>query len=134
VGQGNWQGQLATNKQNYLNDFVTRPEFTSKPAFSLGVSAATYVDALFANSGVTPTAAERSAAISAYGSGDTALRAAALRSVIESGSVFNAAFNPAFVLMEYFGYSGATLTMRLMKLQRLRLLAGETKFVQPARR
>ena len=104
VGQGNWQAQLATNKQNYLNDFVTRTEFTSKPSFAPGVSAATYVDALFANSGVTPTTAERNAAISAYGSGDTAGRAAALKSVIESGSVFNAAFNPAFVLMEYFGY------------------------------
>ena len=104
VGQGNWQGQLAVNKQNYLNDFVTRTEFTSKPSFAIGVAAATYVDALFANSGVVPTASERNAAISAYGSGDTAGRAAALRSVIESGSVFNAAFNPAFVLMEYFGY------------------------------
>lgn len=104
VGQGNWQAQLAVNKQTYLNDFVTRSEFTSKPSFALGVSAATFVDALFANSGVTPTPAERNAAISAYGSGDTAGRAAALRSVIESGSVFNAAFNPAFVLMEYYGY------------------------------
>lgn len=104
VGQGNWQAQLATNKQNYLNDFVTRSEFTSKPSFALGVPAATYVDALFANSGVTPTMAERDAALSAYGSGNTAGRAAALSSVIESGSVFNAAFNPAFVLMEYFGY------------------------------
>lgn len=104
VGQGNWQGQLATNKQTYLNDFVTRTEFTSKPSFAPGVPAATYVDALFANSSVTPSAAERNAALAAYGSGDTAGRAAALRSVIESGSVFNAAFNPAFVLMEYFGY------------------------------
>lgn len=104
VGQGNWQAQLAVNKQNYLNDFVTRTEFTSKPSFAQGVSATTYVDALFADSGVTPTAAERNAAISAYGSGDTAGRTAALKSVIESGSVFNAAYNPAFVLMEYFGY------------------------------
>lgn len=104
VGQGNWQAQLAVNKQNYLNDFVTRTEFTAKPSFAQGVPAATYVDALFANSGVTPTTAERNAAISAYGSGDTAGRTAALKSVIESGSVFNAAFNPAFVLMEYFGY------------------------------
>jgi len=104
VGQGNWQAQLAVNKQNYLNDFVTRTEFTARPSFAQGVPAATYVDALFANSGVTPTTAERNAAISAYGSGDTAGRTAALKSVIESGSVFNAAFNPAFVLMEYFGY------------------------------
>ena len=104
VGQGNWQDQLNTNKQNYLVDFVTRPEFTSKPSFAPGVSAATYVDALFANSGATPTTAERNAAISAYGSGDTAGRAAALKSVIEGGSVFNKLYNDAFVLMQYYGY------------------------------
>ena len=38
------------------------------------------------------------------GSGDTAGRAAALRSVIESGSVFNRMYNDAFVLMQYFGF------------------------------
>ena len=38
------------------------------------------------------------------GSGDTAGRAAALKSVIESGSVFNKQFNPAFILMQYYGY------------------------------
>lgn len=104
VGQGDWQTQLNTNKQNYLNDFVSRSEFTSKPSFAPGVPAATYVDALFANSGATPTAAERNAAITAYGSGDTAGRAAALKSVIESGSVYNKIYNDAFVLMQYFGY------------------------------
>src|SRR4029434_7196862 len=34
VGQGNWQAQLAVNKQNYLNKFVTRTEFSSKTAIS----------------------------------------------------------------------------------------------------
>jgi hypothetical protein len=62
------------------------------------------VNKLFTNSGVTPTTAETNAAISAYGSGNTAGRAAALRSVIESGSVFNKMYNDAFVLMQYFGY------------------------------
>ena len=104
VGQGDWQNQLNTNKQNYLNDFVTRAEFTSIPSFAPGVSAATYVDALFSNSGATPTTTERNAAISAYGSGNTAGRSAALKSVIESGSVFNAQYNSAFVLMQYYGY------------------------------
>jgi hypothetical protein len=104
VGQGNWQAQLAANKQAYLQDFVSRSEFTSKPSFAPGVAAGTYVDALFANSGVTPTTAERDAAISAYGSGDTAGRANALSSVIESGSVFNKLYNDSFVLMQYFGY------------------------------
>jgi hypothetical protein len=53
---------------------------------------------------VTPTATERNAAISAYGAGDTAGRAAALRSVADSNSVFQKQYNPAFVLMEYYGY------------------------------
>ena len=104
VGQGNWQAQLDANLQAYLQDFVTRTEFTSQPPFAIGVPAATYVDALFANSGATPTAAERSAAISAYGSGDTTGRANALKSVINSGSVFNKLYNDSFVLMQYFGY------------------------------
>jgi hypothetical protein len=104
VGQGNWQAQLDANKQAYLQDFVSRIEFTSQASFAQSVLAATYVDALFANSGVTPTAAERNAAISAYGSGDAAGRVAALQSVIESGSVFNKLYNDSFVLMEYFGY------------------------------
>ena len=104
VGQGNWQAQLDANKQAFLQDFVSRPEFTSQASFAPGVAAGTYVDALFANSSVTPTSSERSAAISAYGSGNTAGRAAALKSVIESGSVFNKLYNDSFVLMQYFGY------------------------------
>jgi len=104
VGQGNWQAQLDANLQAYLQDFVTRTEFTSQASFAVGVPASTYVDALFANSGAVPTAAERSAAISAYGSGDTAGRANALKSVINTGSVFNKLYNDSFVLMQYFGY------------------------------
>src|SRR5205807_4469871 len=72
--------------------------------FAPGAPAATYVDKLFANAGASPTASERNAAISAYGGGNTAGRVAALRSVIESGSVFNAQYNSAFVLMQYYGY------------------------------
>jgi hypothetical protein len=54
--------------------------------------------------GVTPTTTERNAAITAYGSGDTAGRAAALRKVADSDSVYRQQYNPAFVLMEYYGY------------------------------
>ena len=35
---------------------------------------------------------------------NTAGRARALRSVAVSGSVYNKLYNPAFVLMQYFGY------------------------------
>jgi Calx-beta domain len=102
VGQGNWQQQLEANKQNYLLDFVSRPEYVAQ--FPQGMAASDYVSKLFSNAGATPSSAETSDAVSKYGSGDTAGRAAALRSVIESGSVFNAEYNPAFVLMQYFGY------------------------------
>jgi hypothetical protein len=93
---------LEANRQKYLEEFVSRSEFVA--VFPAGTPAATYVDTMFANAGVTPTPAERTAAINAYGAGDTAGRAAALKSVADSDSVFAAQYNPAFVLMQYFGY------------------------------
>jgi hypothetical protein len=102
IGQPGADAKLEQNIQNYFQEFVQRPEFVTR--FPVGTPAATYVDGLFANATVTPTTAERNAAISAYGAGDTAGRAAALRSVADSNSVFQKQYNPAFVLMEYYGY------------------------------
>ncbi|HEX8687445.1 MAG TPA: hypothetical protein VF654_13135, partial [Pyrinomonadaceae bacterium] len=78
------------------------PEFVAAQPESL--QAGEFVDRLFANAGTTPTAAEREAAVSAFGAGGNAGRAAALRSVAESKSVFDRQFNSSFVLMQYFGY------------------------------
>ncbi|HUS11906.1 MAG TPA: Calx-beta domain-containing protein [Pyrinomonadaceae bacterium] len=102
VGSSGWEAVLEANRQAFLEEFVTRPEFIS--VLPQGIAGATYVDTLFLNSGVIPTANERQAAINAYGSGNTLGRAAALKSVIETDSVYNAQYNPAFVLMQYFGY------------------------------
>lgn len=102
VGQPGADTRLEQNIQMFFREFVQRPEFVTP--FPMGTAAATYVDTLFANATVTPTTAERNAAISAYGSGDTAGRAAALRSVSDSNSMFQKQYNPAFVLMEYYGY------------------------------
>ncbi len=102
VGNNGWQALLAANRVAFLEEFVTRPEFIS--VLPQGMAATTYVDTLFFNSGVVPTGNERLDAINAYGNGNTVGRAAALRSVIESDSVFNRQYNSAFVLMEYFGY------------------------------
>ena len=102
VGQTGWEARLEQNTQAFFQEFVQRVEFVSR--FPNGTPAATYVDTLFANATVTPTTAERNAAITAYGSGDTSGRAAALRSIAESNSVFQKQYNPAFVLMEYYGY------------------------------
>jgi hypothetical protein len=105
VGQGNWQGQLAANKASYLQNVVSRSAFTSQAKFAPGVSASTFVNGLFENVGAAnPPAADVNAAVAAYGSGDTAGRAAAMQSVIESGSGYNAMYNQAFVQMQYFGY------------------------------
>jgi hypothetical protein len=68
------------------------------------MGAAAYVDKLLSNAGATPSTAERDAAISAYGSGDTAGRAAALKSLAASDAVFIVLYNPSFVLMQYYGY------------------------------
>jgi hypothetical protein len=101
VGQPGSEMVLEANKQRYAEQFVQRPNFQTAHGSQ---TAAQYVDSLFANAGVTPTTQERDAAISAFGSGGTAGQAAALRSVVESGSVYNKLYNPAFVLMQYFGY------------------------------
>ena len=102
VGNTGWEALLEANRQAFLQEFVSRPEFVSN--FPQGVNAFTYVDTLFANEGVIPTANERQAAVNAYGTGNTLGRAAALKSVIESDTVFITQYNPAFVLMQYFGY------------------------------
>ena len=59
---------------------------------------------LFARGGVVPSAAERAAAIAAFGSGGSEGRALALRNMVQSRSIYNQQYNPALVLMQYFGY------------------------------
>ncbi|HEX8560970.1 MAG TPA: Calx-beta domain-containing protein [Pyrinomonadaceae bacterium] len=102
VGQPGFRERLEENRQRYLEDFVTRSQFTAE--FPATMTAAQFVDKLYANAGVTPSPGERSAAIAAYGAGDAAGRAAALKAVADSDSVYNALYNPSFVLMQYFGY------------------------------
>jgi subtilisin family serine protease len=106
VGVGNWEQQLETNKQNFATSFVTRSRFTM--AFPISQSPAQFVDALFANAGVTPTASERTAAINEFGGAgtiaDAAARGRALRRVADHSLLKTQEFNRAFVLMQYFGY------------------------------
>jgi hypothetical protein len=103
VGQGNWQQQLSDNTLNFARAWVQRPEVLAVLP-DTGTLPDQYVDKLFTNSEVTPTASERSAAITAFGAGGVDGRAQALLSVTASGSVFNKQYNPAFVLMQYLGY------------------------------
>jgi hypothetical protein len=69
---------------------------------------AQFVDALFLNAGVTPSAADRTAAINEFGGAanttDAPGRARALRRVAEHPTLQANEFNRAFVLMQFFGY------------------------------
>jgi hypothetical protein len=103
VGQGNWAQQLSDNTLNFARAWVQRSEVLAVLP-DTGTLPDQYVDKLFTNSEVTPTASERNAAITAFGAGGVEGRARALLSVTASGSVFNKQYNPAFVLTQYLGY------------------------------
>ncbi|MFN2416929.1 MAG: DUF4214 domain-containing protein [Pyrinomonadaceae bacterium] len=106
VGQPNWEAQLEANKQAFALKFVQRAEFVARHPTSL--TPAQFVDTLYANAGVAPSAADRQAAVAEFGgasnTSDAAARARALRRVAETAALVQAEFNRAFVLMQYFGY------------------------------
>jgi hypothetical protein len=102
VGQSGADQQLENNKQAYATDVVNSAAFVSR--FPTTLNADQYVDSLTLSAMVTLTATERQAAISAFGSGGTSGRVAALRSFVDSASLINAETNPAFVLLQYYGY------------------------------
>ena len=106
VGQGGWQTVLEGNKQAFTFDFVQRPRFAL--GYPIWMTPVQFVDALFANAGVTPSALERESAIGEFNgagsSSDNAARSRALRRVAENSTLAQQEFNRAFVLMEYFGY------------------------------
>ena len=100
VNSPGWEDQLEQNKQAFTDAWVSRTEF--KAAYD-AVTDAQYVDTLFANAGVTPDQAERDALVGGL-DGGTETRATALRKVAESRAVSEKEFDPAFVLMQYYGY------------------------------
>jgi Calx-beta domain/Bacterial pre-peptidase C-terminal domain len=106
VGQPGWEQLLENNKNLFAADFVVRQRFTD--AYPTTRTPEQFVDALFTNAGVVPTATERMAAIGEFGgatnSADPAARGRALRRVAEHPTLGQQEFNKAFVLMQYLGY------------------------------
>jgi aldose sugar dehydrogenase len=100
VGQGNWQQQLDANKQAFADEWVARPAF--KSAYD-SLSNLDFVNALYANAGVTPQTSERDALVAALNS-NAKTRSQVLLDVANNTAFAQQEFNPAFVLMEYFGY------------------------------
>lgn len=105
-GQPGFDAQLEANKVAYFAYTVARPEFVSR--FPTAQTPAQFVDALYANAGVTPSATERTNAINEFGgasdTSDQAARARVLRRVAENTTFAQNEMNKAFVTMEYFGY------------------------------
>jgi hypothetical protein len=97
-----WEALIESNKQAYTQAFVARSEFVA--LYPTALTAAQYVDALYTTAALTPSAAQRQAAITAFGGGGVAGRAAALRAVVDNQTLKDREFRPAFVLMQYFGY------------------------------
>lgn len=106
VNSPGWEQVLENNKVAFILQFVQRPRFAI--AFPTSLTPAQFVDMLFVNAGVTPSASERASIINEFGgagtSADTAARARALRRVAENSALNQAEKNKAFVLMQYFGY------------------------------
>lgn len=101
VGQTGWEAKLETNTTNFINVFVTRPEFQLN--FPANMTAAEYVDKLNTQSGGALSTNERNDLVARL-SGGQETRATVLRKVAEDVDFRNAEFNRAFVLMQYFGY------------------------------
>ncbi|MEY2499334.1 MAG: hypothetical protein QOD12_2890 [Verrucomicrobiota bacterium] len=105
-GQPGWDAILAANQQAFFSDFVLRPTFAG--TFLTSQTPAQFVDALYLNAGVTPSSAERQAAIDEFGgagnTADTAARARALRRVTQNTTFVANEFNRAFVFFEFAGF------------------------------
>jgi Tol biopolymer transport system component len=102
VGAPGWEALLEANTQRFTEEFVSRTRF--KLLYPEVLSAQEYVDGLYFRLLLTPPPAERAQAIAAFGSGDTAGRARALRIVTNNADYIRYVFNTSFVAMQYYGY------------------------------
>jgi glucose/arabinose dehydrogenase len=101
VGQGDWQGKLAANKQAYADEFVSRDDFIAQ--YPNAQTPAQYVSALNTNAGLVITPAEE-ADLAARLADGRETRATVLRKIADDDDLRRNETNRAFVLMEYFGY------------------------------
>jgi hypothetical protein len=92
---------LQQSTSDFADAFVSRPEF--KQAYPDSMSPTIFVNALFDTANLIPFNQERQGAIEALTIG-TKTRARILLDVIEIQALKDREQNPAFVLMQYFGY------------------------------
>jgi hypothetical protein len=106
VGPDGWQQKLEANKDAYVAEFVSRPEFVEK--YPTTLAPAQFVAALSANTGGSLSASDLAAAVATFGgasdTSDASARARVVRAVAENNAFTQSQSEPAFVLMQYYGY------------------------------
>jgi|GEM_PF-3281451 len=95
---GETDAEVNARREAFADLWVSRTDFR---ALMETVSNADYVDQLAARAGIT--IANREALVNDLNAGRRT-RAQALRAVVDSPELFDREFNPAFVLIQYFGY------------------------------
>jgi hypothetical protein len=103
VGQSGWEQVLDTNQTNFANEWVNRPRFLSE--YPTSMSNAAFVDKLYATAGISDPATH-DAMVNGLNNG-TETRATAVKKIASSSAVASNQqlfYNPAYVLMQYFGY------------------------------
>jgi len=113
VNNSGWQQLLQANKLSFANDWVARADFQVVHGSQ---SNSDYVNSLFANAGVTPSAADLNALVTGLNNGsetratvllkiaDDSQRDANNNQYVFAQTFANQEYNPAYVLMEYIGY------------------------------
>ncbi len=100
VNTPGWEQQLKDNQLRFAGRWVSRSQFKAKYD---AMSNTEYVDALYANAGILPAAAERASLVNGLDTGSQN-RAAILLEVAENAAFRQKEQSAAFVLMQYFGY------------------------------
>ena len=101
-----WEQLLEANKTTFIESFVARSQFSE--AYPLSLTPAEFVNLLNAKTGGALSPDDVAAAVAEFQGAATsdsvAARARALRRVAENETFSQRELNPAFVLMQYFGY------------------------------
>jgi hypothetical protein len=100
VNSPGWQQKLADNQRQFADTWSNRPEF--KAVYD-ALSNDAYVNALYQNAGIVPSQTEKVKLVAALNSASMD-RSAVLLEVASDASFRHQEQNPAFMLMQYFGY------------------------------
>lgn len=100
VGAPGWEQKLEDNKRQAAERWTSRQDFRDRFEH---ISNGQFVDDIFANTGIKPSQLEREDLIHGLDSASET-RGSVLRKISEKSEFSKKEQNPAFVLMQYFGY------------------------------